>query len=262
MLGDPFPIQYYIGCGHLLRRTQFLELGGYLERLHYYSEENQFCLDALLGGYSTYAYPAVAVRHNRTPAARNSAKATRYYVRNQAILGFLYFPFPYSILRALNCLSLLRDPEWNDHPGRLLLGWMEAFVCAFRWRKLRSSPVHCTVSRLEEASGAQTMKKATNSCKAMKGLPFWFMPVWCTLMPLTSFLLIRSAQGTIPAYMLALISPLFVILSRDEGTSNGQKTRYFKIASLVAGIWVLASLRQPIGTNHLQPARLWRHATD
>jgi GT2 family glycosyltransferase len=137
VLGEPFPIQYYIGCGHLLRRTQFLELGGYLERLHYYSEENQFCLDALLGGYSTYAYPAVAVRHNRTPAARNSAKATRYYVRNQAILGFLYFPFPYSILRALNCLSLLRDPEWNDHPGKLLLGWMEAFVCAFRWRKLR-----------------------------------------------------------------------------------------------------------------------------
>ena len=57
-LGEPFPVQYYIGCGHLLRRKQFLELGGYLERLHYFAEEDDFCLKALLKGFSTYAYPA------------------------------------------------------------------------------------------------------------------------------------------------------------------------------------------------------------
>lgn len=136
-LRDPFPVQYFIGCGHLLRRKQFLEWGGYLERLHYYGEENQFCLNSLLQGFSTYAYPAVVVRHNRTPVARNSAKACRYYIRNQAILGFLYFPFPFSMFRAVNCLRLLSNPEWNRHPGRLLLGLLEAFVCAFRWRKLR-----------------------------------------------------------------------------------------------------------------------------
>ncbi len=135
--GEPFPVQYFIGCGHLVRRKQFLELGGYLERLHHFAEENQFCLDALLQGFSTYAYPAVVIRHNRTPVARNSAKACRYYIRNQAILGLLYFPFPFSILRVLNCLRLLRNPEWNLHPSRLLLGWLEALVCAISWRKLR-----------------------------------------------------------------------------------------------------------------------------
>jgi GT2 family glycosyltransferase len=136
-LREPFPVQYFIGCGHLLRRKQFIELGGYLEHLHYYGEEYQFCLISLLQGFSTYAYPGVVIRHNRTPVARNPAKASRFYIRNQAILGFLYFPFPFSILRALNCLRLLSNPEWNAHPGRLLLGWLEAFVCAFRWRKLR-----------------------------------------------------------------------------------------------------------------------------
>jgi GT2 family glycosyltransferase len=137
ILGDPFPVQHFIGCGHLLRRKQFLEFGGYLECLHYYAEENQYCLDSLLHGFSTYAYPAVVIRHNRTSAARNLAKASRYYIRNQAIIGFLYFPFPFFIFRALNCLCLLRNPEWNRHPGRLLLGWLEAFVCAIRWHKLR-----------------------------------------------------------------------------------------------------------------------------
>ena len=136
-LGEPFPVQYFIGCGHLLRRAQFLELGGYLDRLYYFSEEVDFCLKALLRGLSTYAYPAAVIRHNRTPAARNLAKATRYYMRNQAIIGLLYFPFPFFILRVLNCLRLFRNPEWNLHPASLLVGWLEAFVCAMSWRNLR-----------------------------------------------------------------------------------------------------------------------------
>jgi GT2 family glycosyltransferase len=136
-LGEPFPVQYFIGCGHLLRRKQFLELGGYLDRLHYFSEEVDFCLKALLQGFSIYAYPGVVIRHNRTQVARNSAKASRYYIRNQALIGLLYFPFPFSILRALNCLLLLKQPQWNPHPGSLLLGWLEAFVCIISWLKLR-----------------------------------------------------------------------------------------------------------------------------
>jgi GT2 family glycosyltransferase len=135
--GEPFPVRYYIGCGHLLRREQFLELGGYLERLHYFGEEVDFCLKALIKGFSTYAYPAVVILHNRTPIARNPAKAARYYIRNQAIIGYLYFPFPFFILRAVNCLRLLRNPTWNSHPGSLLLGWLEAFVRAISWLNLR-----------------------------------------------------------------------------------------------------------------------------
>jgi GT2 family glycosyltransferase len=136
-LGEPFPIRRYVGCAHLLRRRQFLELGGYLERLHYYGEELEFCLKALREGFSTYAYPAVVIRHNRTPVARNSTKSARYYIRNEAIVGLLYFPFPFSILRVAGCLRILRDPKSNRHPARQLLGWAEALVCAIRWWKLR-----------------------------------------------------------------------------------------------------------------------------
>jgi len=136
-LGEPFPVRYYIGCAHLLRREQFLKLGGYLDCLHYLGEEVDFCLKALLHGCSTYAYPGVVIRHNRTLVARNLAKASRYYIRNQAIIGMLYFPFPFFILRVINCLLLLRNPTWNLHPGSLLVGWLEAFVCAIKWRRLR-----------------------------------------------------------------------------------------------------------------------------
>jgi len=135
--GDPFPVRYYRGCAHLVRRKQFLEVGGYLERLHYYCEEIDFCLKALRLGFSTYAYPGVVIRHNVTPVARDSPKSARYYIRNEAIVGLLYFPFPFSIFRAASCLRILRDPKCNHHPGRQLLGWLEALVCAIRWRKLR-----------------------------------------------------------------------------------------------------------------------------
>jgi len=81
----------------------------------------------------------------------------------------------------------------------------------------------------------------------MKGLPIWFIPVWCTLMPLTSFLLIPSVQGTIPAYMLAFASAFFVMLSRNDGQSNIQRDHYFTVALLMAGIWLLLFCGSQLG---------------
>jgi GT2 family glycosyltransferase len=136
-LREPFPVRYYIGCGHLLRRQYFLDLGGYLERLHYFGEEYDFCLRALRQGASTYAYPSVVIRHKRTSVARNSAKAARYYIRNEAVVGLLHFPFPFSVLRWMNCLRILRNPKWNVNWGSLLLGWLEALPVAVSWWNLR-----------------------------------------------------------------------------------------------------------------------------
>jgi hypothetical protein len=81
----------------------------------------------------------------------------------------------------------------------------------------------------------------------MKSLPSWFMAVWCVLMPLTSFLLIPSAQGTIPAYVLGFASVFLVILSREGGGPSAQQTRYFKVALLVAGIWLLLLCGSQVG---------------
>jgi len=65
------------------------------------------------------------------------------------------------------------------------------------------------------------------------------MPLWCTVMPVTSFVLIPGMQGTVPAYMLAFASAFFVIIARDDGQSGVQRARYFTIALIVAGIWLL-----------------------
>jgi hypothetical protein len=93
---------------------------------------------------------------------------------------------------------------------------------------------------MEEASLACGMNRTPTLTNMMKGFPGWFIPLWCTVMPLTSFLLVPAIQGTIPAYMLAFASVLFVVLSRSEnGQTNIRRTRYVALALLIAGIWLL-----------------------
>jgi hypothetical protein len=81
----------------------------------------------------------------------------------------------------------------------------------------------------------------------MKSLPSWFMAIWCVLMPVTSFLLIPSAQGTIPAYVLGFASIFLVILSREGGKPSAQQTRYFKVAVMAGGIWLLLLCGSQVG---------------
>jgi hypothetical protein len=80
-----------------------------------------------------------------------------------------------------------------------------------------------------------------------KGLIDWFMALWCVLMPVTSFLLIPSAQGTIPAYILGFASIFLVIMSRQSGHPSTQQIHYFKVALIVAGIWLLLLCGSQLG---------------
>jgi hypothetical protein len=57
----------------------------------------------------------------------------------------------------------------------------------------------------------------------MKGVPHWFMAFWCVIMPLTTLLIVPSVQGTIPAYALAFVSVLLVVLSRNGGEPSIQR---------------------------------------
>jgi hypothetical protein len=92
---------------------------------------------------------------------------------------------------------------------------------------------------LEKASFANAVKTISAPFSSMKGLPSWFVPLWCIVMPITSFMLMPSVPGTIPAYMLAFSSAFFVALSRDTGQPITQRARYFTVALLVAGTWLL-----------------------
>src|SRR5260370_8429004 len=81
----------------------------------------------------------------------------------------------------------------------------------------------------------------------MKGIPDWFIALWCLVMRVTSFLVIRSAQGTIPAYVLAFISVGFVIFGRDSGRPSLQRRRYISLAAAMGAIWLLLLCGSQLG---------------
>jgi hypothetical protein len=58
-------------------------------------------------------------------------------------------------------------------------------------------------------------------------------------MPVTSFLVIPSMQGTIPAYLMAFASVVLVMASGETGWFEFQRSRYLSTALLVAGVWLL-----------------------
>ena len=91
------------------------------------------------------------------------------------------------------------------------------------------------------------MKSMNAFTGSIKGIPSWFIPLWCIVMPVTSFLLVPSVQGTIPAYMLAFVSAFFVMLSRDGEQSSIQRTRYFTLTLIVAGVWLLLLCGSQLG---------------
>jgi hypothetical protein len=57
-------------------------------------------------------------------------------------------------------------------------------------------------------------------------------------MPITSFLVVPSIQGTIPAYLMAFASLALVLPSRENTWFESQRARYLSIALLFAGIWL------------------------
>jgi hypothetical protein len=73
------------------------------------------------------------------------------------------------------------------------------------------------------------------------------MLVWCVVMPVTGTLLIPSIQGTIPAYMMAFLSVLFVFSRIQRGEISESVSRYAKSALGIFLIWLFFLVASQIG---------------
>ena len=69
----------YIGFAHLLRRSVFLNLGGYQESFRFYGEEKDYCLRLLDAGYDVVYLPDARVAHVPDPVGskRDALSALR-----------------------------------------------------------------------------------------------------------------------------------------------------------------------------------------
>jgi GT2 family glycosyltransferase len=93
----PSLIPAYIGFAHLLRRSVFLALGGYTERLVFYGEEKDFCIRLLASGHSVVYLPHARIAHVPDPSTRDPRRYVRYAIRNDCVSSFSHEPLPLAI---------------------------------------------------------------------------------------------------------------------------------------------------------------------
>ena len=147
----------YIGFAHLLRRSVFLGLGGYLEPLHFYGEEKDYCLRLLNAGYGVVYVPDARVAHVPDQSGRSAARYLRYVIRNDCLSAMYNEPLPLPLatvpLRLIRYTTMRRHGRVDDPGGltwivrelaaALPAAWRNRRPVAWRtfvrWRRLRSS---------------------------------------------------------------------------------------------------------------------------
>lgn len=122
---EPAPCHYFIGCGALLKRELFLQLGGYEEALGYVAEEIAATLHAETRGFHVYQYPAVVVRHLRSPVSRDSQTRSALAIRNELLIAGLHYPFAFMLGRWPALLLKALVYRWFP-AGAILRGAVDA----------------------------------------------------------------------------------------------------------------------------------------
>jgi GT2 family glycosyltransferase len=161
---QPAPVDYpclvpaFTGFAHLVRREDFLEMGGYRESFEFYGEEKELCLRLLDAGRLVLYLPHARVVHAPDPSGRSASRYLRQVIRNDC-LGAMYnepLPFPLASvpLRLYRYFVMRRHQQVNDRGGfvwivreliRLLPDVMRSrrpvrWQTLRRWRGLRTHP--------------------------------------------------------------------------------------------------------------------------
>jgi len=87
-----YRVRSFIGCGHLLRRDRFLELGGYTEEFVHQGEEAEIAVRAFQAGLSCYHFPGLQIHHTESNSGRNRQRMDYYGARNAVLWNDWYVP--------------------------------------------------------------------------------------------------------------------------------------------------------------------------
>lgn len=130
----------YSSAGAALRRSVYLELGGYVPFFFHAYEEPDYALRCLAAGYEVRHSPEALIRHHYTGAQRNERRTHHFHARNELWSVLLRCPFPQLLLVA--AFRVTRQFGYAWHRG---LSW------AFRepqwwWQFLAGAP-RCLAAR-------------------------------------------------------------------------------------------------------------------
>lgn len=148
----------FVAAAHAIRRSVFLQVGGYREHFFYMGEEGDLCIRLLDAGYVVRLGTADPIHHLESPR-RNFALADYCGRRNDVLFAWHNVPLPFLPLHlAGTTLNGLVFALRSRRP-RMLLGIIQGYLTALRrWRERR--PVSRSAYRLHrrlKKNGACTL---------------------------------------------------------------------------------------------------------
>jgi GT2 family glycosyltransferase/glycosyltransferase involved in cell wall biosynthesis len=137
----------FVGAAHAVRRSVFLQAGGFREHFFYMGEEGDLCVRLLDAGYVVRLGAGDPVHHLESPR-RNLALADYCGRRNDVLFAWLNVPLAFLPLHLLaTTFNGLRAALRSQNPGRMLLGVLHGYAGSLqRWRERR--PVSVQTYRL------------------------------------------------------------------------------------------------------------------
>lgn len=143
----PWVAHAYVGAAHAIRRSIFLESGGYREHFFYMGEEGDLCVRLLDRGYVVVLGNGDLIHHMESPS-RNLGFADYCGPRNDIFFAWHNVPTLYLPIHLVaNTANALRTALRSRNPGRVLQGIIRGYVeSARRWRERR--PVSAQTYRL------------------------------------------------------------------------------------------------------------------
>jgi GT2 family glycosyltransferase len=158
-----YVVESFIGTAHALRRSIFLQLGGYREELFHQGEESDLCVRLLAAGYVVRLGRGEPIHHFESPR-RDFRRMDHYGPRNAILFAWQNVPFPFAVVQIPATVAGVLAHTLR--PGRLVTrigGVLDGLAsCArstrapvpsavFRlWRRLRTA---ATPVRLADIAG-------------------------------------------------------------------------------------------------------------
>jgi GT2 family glycosyltransferase len=153
---EGFPSFFFPEGASLLRRSAYLEVGGFFEPYFYLSSEIDLATRLLAAGWDVRYVPQAQFDHMKAPGGRASDRALYFRIRNHLWYLWLRFPAFVALRRSLGYLAFdLVDASYQRHPG----AWARAVRDAWTQRALvrgHRRPVPRDVRRRAELNRGRT----------------------------------------------------------------------------------------------------------
>jgi len=102
---QPYQVRSFIGCGHLLHRQHFLNLGAYRAELIHQGEEMEVAARAFQKDLSCYHFPNFLIHHTASNEGRNWWRMDFYGSRNNVLWNDWFVPNRLELIKQIRTLT-------------------------------------------------------------------------------------------------------------------------------------------------------------